>query len=416
MHVFHGGAISSGSTAIEIIPKRFVFSVERGTPKNTPNCFYFTVDHDDQFAYQPFYADFGPLSLLQIHIFLIVALTHMNEHECVVHFYCNHLPQNVANSVLLAACFRLIHMKLPSDEALRPFAGMLARLKPYRDASSFPSTYDLTVAACVKGIEKAMKNGWYDPNTFEPQAWADRELVENGDMNWLIPNKLLAFASPYNTNEVQGYRVCTPTDIVPVFRELGITNIVRLNNKTYDEQIFKDAGFTHTEMFFPDGTCPPEPILVRFLELIEGPDVVALHCKAGLGRTGTLAGCYLIKDFDFTAAEAIGWIRVCRPGSVIGPQQQYLVKYWNRLHQQRPVTNARRTPRLSRPNEMKPRTAGGLKKTAKMAETKHTLSRVEQPQGTAGLQIQAVALTPQVPQPRKLQRAQGNSRRTPRKH
>jgi hypothetical protein len=41
----------------------------------------------------------------------------------------------------------------------------------------------------------------------------------------------------------------------------------------------------------------------------------------------------MIRKFDFTAAEAIGWIRICRPGSIIGPQQQYLVRYCQRLHQ-----------------------------------------------------------------------------------
>lgn len=46
--------------------------------------------------------------------------------------------------------------------------------------------------------------------------------------------------------------------------------------------------------------------------------------SAGLGRTGTLIGCYLMKRYCFTAAEAIGWIRICRPGSVIGPQQNFL--------------------------------------------------------------------------------------------
>lgn len=48
---------------------------------------------------------------------------------------------------------------------------------------------------------------------------------------------------------------------------------------------------------------------------------------AGLGRTGTLIGCYLIKHFRFTAAEAIAWIRICRPGSIIGPQQNFLEEY-----------------------------------------------------------------------------------------
>ena len=48
---------------------------------------------------------------------------------------------------------------------------------------------------------------------------------------------------------------------------------------------------------------------------------------AGLGRTGTLIGAYLIKHYKFTAAEVIAWLRICRPGSVIGPQQNYLEEY-----------------------------------------------------------------------------------------
>jgi hypothetical protein len=31
-----------------------------------------------------------------------------------------------------------------------------------------------------------------------------------------------------------------------------------------------------------------------------------------------------MKHYRFTAAEAIGWMRICRPGCVIGPQQHYL--------------------------------------------------------------------------------------------
>ena len=56
-----------------------------------------------------------------------------------------------------------------------------------------------------------------------------------------------------------------------------------------------------------------------------------MHCKAGLGRTGVLICCYMIKHFGFSAEEAMGYIRVCRPGSVIGPQQHYLLHYAPRL-------------------------------------------------------------------------------------
>lgn len=48
---------------------------------------------------------------------------------------------------------------------------------------------------------------------------------------------------------------------------------------------------------------------------------------AGLGRTGTLIACYIMKHYKFTHAEAIAWIRICRPGSIIGPQQHFLEEY-----------------------------------------------------------------------------------------
>lgn len=52
--------------------------------------------------------------------------------------------------------------------------------------------------------------------------------------------------------------------------------------------------------------------------------VCGLTVQAGLGRTGVLIGCYLMKHYCFTARQAISYIRVCRPGSVIGPQQDFL--------------------------------------------------------------------------------------------
>lgn len=35
----------------------------------------------------------------------------------------------------------------------------------------------------------------------------------------------------------------------------------------------------------------------------------------------------MIKNFRFSGREAIGWIRICRPGSILGQQQQFLLKY-----------------------------------------------------------------------------------------
>ena len=79
-------------------------------------------------------------------------------------------------------------------------------------------------------------------------------------------------------------------------------------------------------MYFTDGTAPSLEIVDRFLELAETTEgVIAVHCKAGLGRTGTLIGCFVMKHFQFNAADFIGWIRICRPGSILGPQQHFLL-------------------------------------------------------------------------------------------
>nr|CAD7409302.1 unnamed protein product [Timema cristinae] len=46
--------------------------------------------------------------------------------------------------------------------------------------------------------------------------------------------------------------------------------------------------------------------------------------QAGLGRTGSLIGAYLVKHYHMAAREAIAWLRICRPGCVIGRQQTWL--------------------------------------------------------------------------------------------
>lgn len=85
------------------------------------------------------------------------------------------------------------------------------------------------------------------------------------------------------------------------------------------------TGFQHHEMYFIDGTTPSLALLERFMNVCEhAKGMVAVHCKAGLGRTGTCVGCYLMKFYRMTAAEVIAWLRICRPGSVLGPQQQFL--------------------------------------------------------------------------------------------
>merc|ERR1712217_686385 len=80
------------------------------------------------------------------------------------------------------------------------------------------------------------------------------------------------------------------------------------------------------DLYFLDGSCPPSDIIAKFLHIAENePGAIAVHCKAVLGRTGTLIGLYCMKHYGFPARAFIGWNRICRPGSILGPQQQFLL-------------------------------------------------------------------------------------------
>lgn len=52
--------------------------------------------------------------------------------------------------------------------------------------------------------------------------------VENGDLNWLVDGKFLAFAGPHSRSEMtrEGYRTLTPRNYTPYFKKHNVTLVV----------------------------------------------------------------------------------------------------------------------------------------------------------------------------------------------
>ena len=53
--------------------------------------------------------------------------------------------------------------------------------------------------------------------------------------------------------------------------------------------------------------------------------VIGVHCRMGMGRTGSMLACYLAKCKNLTAEEAIQEIRRLRPGSIETEDQEKVV-------------------------------------------------------------------------------------------
>lgn len=173
----------------------------------------------------------------------------------------------------------------------------------------------------MKGLEFAIKLGWYNFREFDNKEYEYYEKVENGDLNWIIPDKFIAFMGPLDNISKYERRGNTPEDYIQVFKHFNVTRVIRLNEAKYDRQKFVRNNIDHTDLYFLDGSTPPQHIVDEFLEVAERENgAMAIHCKAGLGRTGTLIGLYAMKHFKFPAAAFIGWIRIARPGSILGPQ------------------------------------------------------------------------------------------------
>ncbi|XP_074858829.1 dual specificity protein phosphatase CDC14A isoform X3 [Carettochelys insculpta] len=314
--------------ASEFLKDRLYFATLRNKPKSTVNTHYFCTD--EELVYENFYSDFGPLNLGMVYRYCCKLNKKLKSFSLsrkkIVH-YTTFDQRKRANAAFLIGSYVVIYLKKTPEEAYRALlSGSNPPYLPFRDASFGNCTYNLTILDCLQGIKKACQHGFFDFKTFDVDEYEHYERVENGDFNWIVPGKFLAFSGPHPKTKIEnGYPLHAPEAYFPYFRKHNVTSIIRLNKKIYEAKRFTDAGFEHYDLFFEDGSTPSDNIVRRFLNVCENAEgAIAVHCKAGLGRTGTLIACYIMKHYKFTHAEVIAWIRICRPGSIIGPQQHFL--------------------------------------------------------------------------------------------
>ena len=138
------------------------------------------------------------------------------------------------------------------------------------------------------------------------------------NFSWIIENKLAGSAIPTSIDEVKWVI------------DQGVKSIVTIREETLDESWIKDVNYLH--ILSNDMSVPEFDDLIYAVDFIHrritNNEPVLVHCLAGMGRTGVILACYLIKYQKMSASEATEKIREERPGSIQSyPQEEIIFRF-----------------------------------------------------------------------------------------
>ncbi len=135
--------------------------------------------------------------------------------------------------------------------------------------------------------------------------------------SWVDRPRLAALARPDSGADLQW------------LRRNGIDVLVSLTESPLPRQWVNDAGILAVSVPVPDMAAPSDRqldhILVTIRKAHESGMGVAVHCAAGLGRTGTVLAAYFVAG-GLPAREALVKVRDLRPGSVETTEQERAIE------------------------------------------------------------------------------------------
>ncbi len=294
---------------------------------------YFSVHQD--LVHISFCDDFGPLNLGCVFKFCVILDERIKESHVKPLVLTYPLDQrSLTNSVFLLGSYLIMKLDYPPYQVEETFSSLSPFLASFRDVSPGPQNFDLRLRDCWEGVSRAKALGWvsFCEGDFSLDDYEHCDSPLNADLHEVVPGRFIAMRGPRAlpagaafSDTAGGVRHFSPAHYAAILRQYNVAAVVRLNAAAYPDADFESRGIAVVGLPFLDGTPPTLAVVAQFLAVAERcPGALAVHCTAGLGRTGTLIALYMMKHHGFTARAAMGWLRIVRPGSVIGGQQQFL--------------------------------------------------------------------------------------------
>ena len=143
------------------------------------------------------------------------------------------------------------------------------------------------------------------------------------NFGWLINDKLAGSGMPTTASELDW-----------VLKQ-GVRSIITMTEVPLPKSWIKDVKYLH--MPTEDLSAPDMEKIDHAVDFIhkriQSNEPVMVHCAAGIGRTGTVLACYLVKYQKMSFNDAIEKVRKERPGSIQSESQELAVSlYYKFVH------------------------------------------------------------------------------------